>query len=135
MIDRRGFTAAALGTLALPARPAAEPAARPASEPAAPAANILRVPFLAAETGFDPAQIGDLYSHYVTGHIFEAPYRYDLLAVPVKVKTLTAAALPEVSADHTVWTVRLTPGIFFADDPAFKGAVGRPVRRELVAQD
>ena len=122
MIDRRGFTAAALGTLALPGHTAAEPAA--------PVGNILRVPFLAAETGFDPAQIGDLYSHYVTGHIFEAPYRYDLLALPVKVKTLTAAALPEVSADHTVWTVRLTPGIFFADDPAFKG---RP--RELVAAD
>ena len=122
MIDRRGFTAAALGTLALPGHTAAEPAA--------PVGNILRVPFLAAETRFDPAQIGDLYSHYVTGHIFEAPYRYDLLALPVKVKTLTAAALPEVSADHTVWTVRLTPGIFFADDPAFKG---RP--RELVAAD
>ena len=122
MIDRRGFTAAALGTLALPARPAAEPGA--------PAGNILRVPFLAAETGFDPAQIGDLYSHYVTGHIFEAPFRYDLLAVPVKVKTLTAAAQPQVSDDFRVWTIRLQPGILFADDPAFKG---RP--RELVAAD
>jgi ABC-type transport system substrate-binding protein len=42
----------------------------------------------------------------------------------------TAAAMPEVSADGRVFTVRLQSGIFFADDPAFKG---RP--RELVAQD
>jgi hypothetical protein len=38
--------------------------------------------------------------------------------------------MPEVSADGRVFTVRIKPGIFFADDPAFKG---RP--RELVAQD
>ena len=41
-----------------------------------------------------------------------------------------ALGLPETSADFKVWTVRLRPGIFFADDPAFKG---QP--RELVAQD
>ena len=125
--DRRRAAAHVLGCCAWPALPAASSAVERA---AAPGANFLRVPFLAAETGFDPAQIGDLYSHYVTGHIFEAPYRYDLLALPVQVRTLTAAALPEVSADFRVWTVRLRPGIYFADDPAFKG---RP--RELVAQD
>jgi hypothetical protein len=38
--------------------------------------------------------------------------------------------MPEVSADGRVFTVRIRPGIFFADDPAFGG---RP--RELVAQD
>ena len=123
MINRRRATAHLLGACALPQ---VVQEARAAGTPEA----VLRVPFLAAETGFDPAQIGDLYSHYVTGHIFEAPYRYDLLAIPVQVRTLTAAALPEVSADFRVWTVRLTPGIFFADDPAFKG---RP--RELAAQD
>jgi ABC-type transport system substrate-binding protein len=41
-----------------------------------------------------------------------------------------ALGLPEHSADHRVWTVRLRPGVYFGDDPAFKGA-----RRELVAQD
>ena len=38
--------------------------------------------------------------------------------------------MPEPSADFRVWTVRLRPGIFFADDPAFQGR-----RRELVAED
>jgi hypothetical protein len=35
-----------------------------------------------AETGFDPAQISDLYSRIVTAHMFEALYKYDYLARP-----------------------------------------------------
>ena len=123
MIDRRTWSAALLGTLALPT------IARAAGADAG-GANILRVPFESAETGFDPAQISDLYSARVTAHIFEALYRYDWLAMPVKVRPLTAAALPEIGDGFRVWTVRLQPGIFFADDPAFKGR-----RRELVAED
>lgn len=123
MVDRRTWSAAALGALALPG--AVQAATRERRD-----GNILRVPFEAAETGFDPAQVGDLYSSRVIAHIFESPYRYDLLARPVKVTLRTAAALPETNADFTRWTVRLQPGIFFADDPAFGG---RP--RELVAQD
>jgi len=92
--------------------------------------KILRVAFNTAETTFDPAQISDLYSRTITPHIFEALYQYDHLARPVKIKPLTAAAMPEVSADWRVWTMKVTPGIYFADDPAFKGQ-----RRELVAND
>ena len=92
--------------------------------------KVLRYAFPTAETGFDPARINDLYSRTITPHIFEAPYTYDHLARPFKLKLRTAAAPPEVSADHKVWTVRLKPGIRFADDPAFKG---KP--RELVAAD
>jgi len=121
MIDRRTLTAAMLGTLALPSATQAV---------AAVGGNILRVPLESPESGFDPARFGDLYSNRVTAHIFESPYRYDLFAVPVKVRPLTAASLPEVSHDFRVWTVRIRPGIFFADDPAFQG---RP--RELVAAD
>ena len=43
---------------------------------------------------------------------------------------LTAAALPEISADFRRFTIRIQPGIFFADDPAFQGQ-----KRELVADD
>ena len=92
--------------------------------------KVLRVVFPVAETGFDPARVSDVYSATINGHIFEAPLGYDHLARPVKLRPRVAASLPEASADHRVWTIRLRPGIFFADDPAFKGA-----RRELVAQD
>jgi ABC-type transport system substrate-binding protein len=92
--------------------------------------KTLRYAFVAAETNFDPAQISDLYSRIVTAHVFEAPYRFDYLARPVKVVPHTAASMPEVSADFRTWTIRIRPGIYFADDPAFGG---KP--RELVAAD
>jgi ABC-type transport system substrate-binding protein len=94
------------------------------------APKVLRYSFPAGETGFDPAQVSDLYSRTVLAHIFDALYRFDYLARPVKVVPNTAAGMPEVSADHRVWTVRIQPGIFYADDPAFGGR-----KRELVAQD
>ena len=96
----------------------------------APTLKTMRYAFPVAETGFDPAQISDLYSRTVTAGIFEAPLRYDYLARPFRLKPATAEALPEVSADFRNFTVRIRPGIFFADDPAF---AGKP--RELTAYD
>jgi ABC-type transport system substrate-binding protein len=101
-----------------------------AAAAAADAPRVMRYSFPAAETGFDPAQINDLYSRTVTAHIFDGLYHYDHLARPYLVRPNVAVDLPEVSADFKVWTVRIKPGIYFADDPAFKGK-----RRELVAQD
>ncbi|MFI4929884.1 MAG: ABC transporter substrate-binding protein [Burkholderiales bacterium] len=95
-----------------------------------PEPKVLRYAFEVAETSFDPVKVNDLYSRTVTSHIFEAPYKFDYLARPVKIKPLTADGMPEHSSDYRVWTVRIKPGIYFAADPAFKGK-----RRELVAQD
>lgn len=92
--------------------------------------KVLHYAFQVAETNFDPTQISDTYSRTVTPHIFETPYAYDHLARPAKIRPLTAVALPEVSDDYKVWTLKIRPGIYFADDAAFKGQ-----RRELVAQD
>ena len=95
-----------------------------------PALKRLRFAFAAAETGFDPVKLTDLYSRNVTRHIFESLYSYDLLARPTQIRPLTTSAMPEVDNDFSIWTFRLQPGIYFADDPAFKGQ-----RRELVAAD
>ena len=92
--------------------------------------KVLSLAFTQAETSLDPARIVDLYSRNLTAHIFEALYQYDHLARPSKIKPLTADGMPEASADFKVWTVKIKPGIYFADDPAFKGK-----KRELVAQD
>jgi ABC-type transport system substrate-binding protein len=93
--------------------------------------RVLRITIPAAETGFDAVQNNtDRYSNSVVANIFEAPLAYDYLARPVRLVPNTAAALPEVSADFRTLTFRIRPGIYFADDPAFKG---RP--RELVAED
>ena len=69
--------------------------------PAKPTAKVLRYAFRVAETGFDPAQISDLYSRTVPANIFEAPLTYDYLARPARMRPNTAAAMPEVSADFT----------------------------------
>lgn len=97
---------------------------------AGPAPKTLRYIFPAAETGFDPAIARDLYTGHVTQAIFETLYTYDYLARPVQLVPHTAAALPEVSADGKTYTIRLKPGQYFTDDPAFGGK-----RRELTMAD
>lgn len=99
-----------------------------AATPATP--TTLHVAFPIAETGFDPQAVGDAYSQYVNRAIFDALYRYDYLARPYRIVPNTAAAMPEISADGKTWTIRIRPGIYFADDPVFKGK-----RRELTAAD
>ena len=92
--------------------------------------KVLHVVFVAPENGFDPQATGDLYSNYVNREIFDPLYRYDYLARPYKVVPNTAVALPEISADGLSWTIKVKPGIYFTDDPAFKGK-----KRELTAAD
>ena len=92
--------------------------------------KVLRYAFLGPETGFDPAQITDLYSSAVVAHLFDAHYEYDYLARPAKIKPNLAEALPQISADFRTFTFRIRPGIYFADDPAFGG---KP--REVTAAD
>jgi ABC-type transport system substrate-binding protein len=92
--------------------------------------KVLSYAFEVAETGFDPAQISDRYSRIVTAHIFEGLYEYDHLARPYLIRPNTAAGMPETSADFREFTIRVQPGIYFQDDPAFKGE-----KRELVAAD
>ena len=125
-----GPAAAGTTTAATTAATAGAAATAATAAAAAQDGGTLRYAFRVAETGFDPAKISDLYSRIVTQHIFEALFHYDHLARPVKIKPLTAAALPAVSADYRRYTVQVRPGIYFADDPAFKGRT-----RELVAQD
>ena len=100
-----------------------------ATAPSAPL-KTLRYAFPIAETTFDPAQTTDLYSAAVLSNIFEAPLEYSYIADPTVPRPKTAAAMPEVSADFRTTTIRIKPGIYFADDPAFKG-----VKRELTAAD
>ncbi|RZL37273.1 MAG: bicyclomycin resistance protein [Rubrivivax sp.] len=92
--------------------------------------KTLRYAFRVAETGFDPPRLSDIYSRTVTAHIFESLYTYDPLARPTRLMPLIAAGEPEVSADYKTFRVRLRPGVFFADDPAFKGR-----KREVTAED
>ena len=92
--------------------------------------RTLHVAFEAAETGFDPQAINDNYSFMVCDAIFDALYTYDYFARPPRIVPNTAAALPEIGDGGRTFTIKVRPGIYFADDSAFKGK-----RRELVAED
>ena len=127
--------AAALPALLAAAQPAASASASASASALALAPNVapqkvLRYAFLVAETSLDPVKINDLYSRTLTPHIFEALFQYDPLARPIKIRPLTAAGEAQHADGFRTWTVKLRPGIYFADDAAFKGR-----KRELVAQD
>jgi ABC-type transport system substrate-binding protein len=88
------------------------------------------VAFRTAETGFDPQRVYDRYSVGICENLFEGLLTYDYLARPVRLAPLTAEAIPEPEENGTRYTFRIKPGIYFIDDPAFKGQ-----KRELVAKD
>ena len=119
---------ASAGSAAAGAARSAAPSAAPPAAAGAP--KVLRYAFRVAETAFDPPQITDLYSRTVAASIYEAPLEFAWMARPYKLRPATLAAMPEVSADFKTITLRVKPGIYFADDAAFKGK-----KRELTAAD
>ncbi len=92
--------------------------------------KTIRFAFLIAETSFDPAKVSDLYSNIINEAIFDSPLTYDFLARPAKLIPNTTVGMPEVTDAGKTYTFKFKPGIYFADDPAFKG-----VKRELTAND
>ncbi len=99
---------------------------------------MLRIAFPAPESTFDPPSTNsDFYSSTILSQILEAPLTYDYLARPVQLVPNTAEALPRIEEGGRRITLRIKPGIFFADDPAFKGSprLNAQGRRELTAED
>jgi ABC-type transport system substrate-binding protein len=92
--------------------------------------KTVRIAFRAAENGFDPQQIEDRYSVGICENIFESFLTYDWLARPVKLAPQVVEKVPEAEESGTRYTFRIKPGIYFSDDPVFKGK-----KRELVARD
>jgi peptide/nickel transport system substrate-binding protein len=92
--------------------------------------KVLRVEFYVAETGFDPVKVQDYYSQTVCEAIFEPLMTYDYLARPAKVIPRAAESMPVVTDQARTYVFKIRKGIYFADDPAFKGK-----KRELTAED
>jgi ABC-type transport system substrate-binding protein len=92
--------------------------------------KVLRVALPSDITGLDPAATQDLYSNAVEAAIFDALYVWDYLERPYRFVPGVALAMPDVSTDGRIWTIRLRQGIFFDDDTAFAGQ-----KRELTAGD
>lgn len=83
-----------------------------------------------AETSYDNAFASDETSQSVTERINEPMLEYDYLARPAKLVPRTLEALPIISDNGATFLCKVQKGIFFANDPAFKG---KP--RELTAAD
>jgi len=93
-------------------------------------AKIYRHAMDGAPGSLDPAQAASLYANFVVVNLYDTLYRYKYLARPYQVQPNLAAALPEVSEDGLRLTIPIKRGVFFIDDPAFEGAVGREIKAE-----
>ena len=78
----------------------------------------------------DPQQITETPSSDIADAIFEGLYEWDYLSATARLSPVLAAALPEITEDGKVWTIRIRPGIQFGPDAAFAGK-----SRELTADD
>lgn len=83
--------------------------------------------------GFDPVKVNDLASGRCIQRVYECLVQHSYLQRPFALEPLLAAAMPEVSPDGLVYTFRIRPGIFFADDPCFAASGGKG--REVTAAD
>lgn len=92
--------------------------------------KILNFTFEAPDDGFDMVKTYNYYSGNIAEAIFEPLLKYDYLARPVVLVPNTAQSLPKIEQEGKVYTFKIQPGIYFTEDPAFKGK-----RRELTAQD
>lgn len=120
----RVFTALSLAAACLGA------AAQPSPAPAESGKKVIRYAFEVGETGFDPANISDLYSRIVAAGIYESLYTWDYLARPAKLVPALADGEPVISPDFREFTFKLKKGVMFAPHPAFGGK-----EREVTAED
>lgn len=134
MILKAGCRAGRGGVLALAVLAATMASAQVPAKSATPSradpAKVLRTAIMIAETGFDPQASQDLYSNTINSAMFDALYQYDYLARPHRIVPRVADGMPAISADGLTWTIKVKKGVYFADDPVFKG-----VKRELTAHD
>ncbi len=92
--------------------------------------KTVRVAFQVDVTGFDPSAVSDLYSGHINNAIFGNLWEQDYYVRPVRYRPFLAESMPEISNDGLTWLVRLRKGLYYSDDPVFKGK-----KREATAED
>lgn len=96
-------------------------------------AGTLHVSLVSEIKGLDPIQADEETTSTLVINLYDQLYEYEHLKRPFALKPCLAEAMPEVSADGLVYTIRLRKGVRFVDDPCFTKTGGRG--RELVAAD
>lgn len=83
--------------------------------------------------GMDPMDIGDTTSSSMASNIYDTLYQYHYLKRPYEIIPSLAAAMPEVSEDGLVVTIKIRDDVVFQDDECFEASEGKG--RKLVAGD
>jgi len=96
-----------------------------------PTLKVRRVALNSKVRSMDPGDIGDVTSSMMAANIYETLYQYHYLKRPYELIPCLAEAMPEISDNGLVYTIKIRPDIFFVDDKCFAGGVGR----QVTAQD
>lgn len=93
--------------------------------------SVFRFSVIGAPITIDPVKSSTQYANLMTTSIYDQLYEYKYLARPYALKPRLAEAMPEVSEDGLVYTIRMKKGIRYADHKCFPDGKGR----EVIAQD
>jgi oligopeptide transport system substrate-binding protein len=96
-----------------------------------PEAKIRYAALGAMVRGLDPGDIGDTASSAVAAQAYECLYQYHFLKRPYELIPCLAEAMPQISPDGLIYTIKIRRDVYFTDDPCFPGGKGR----QLVAGD
>jgi oligopeptide transport system substrate-binding protein len=83
--------------------------------------KVVRIAMQSSESGFDCAVESSEFTGTLCDSIFDSLLQYDHLARPALLQPRTAAAMPKISADGRIYTIKIKQGIRFSDHPAFNG--------------
>ena len=89
--------------------------------------NTVHLALTAEIAGLDPAHSQEAVASICCLQLYDTLYEYHHLKRPYVLQPCLAAALPEVSEDGLVHTIRIKEGIRFHDDPCFPDGRGREV--------
>jgi ABC-type transport system substrate-binding protein len=93
--------------------------------------RALRVGIPMIPDALDPARADSMLAWYVMAGIYDTLYVLDPLARPAAIVPLAATSLPEVSADHRTFTIRVRPGIRFTPTCGLRREAARAHGRRL----
>lgn len=89
---------------------------------------VLCRPLISKVQTLDPSNSRDIYSATVIYQICEPLYVFHYLKRPYEIVPLIAEAMPEISPDGRVYTIRIKKGVRFQDDPCFPDGKGRDLK-------
>lgn len=85
------------------------------------AGKVIRIAMQSSENSFDCAVESSEFTGTLCDSIFDPLLQYDHLARPALLQPRTAVAMPQVSADGRIYTIKIKRGIRFSDHPVFNG--------------